>query len=104
VTEERANLAPTGTVMLDIGEDVGALVVHVDSSLLGHEVEARPATGDRRATHADVLERNTPQGPPVYAVVIPGLLAGRYTVWLDGSVPWGDAAVSAGQVTELDRR
>jgi hypothetical protein len=103
VTEERANLAPTGTVMLDIGEDVGALVVHVDSPLLGHEVEARPTTGDRRATHADVLERKTPQGP-VYAVVIPALLAGRYTVWLDGSVPWGDAEVSPGQVTELDRR
>jgi hypothetical protein len=103
MTEERASLAATGSVMLDIGEDVGALVVHVDSPLLGHEVEARPLTGGGRPAHADVLERHTPQGP-LYAVVIPGLLAGRYSVWLDGSLPWGDVEVSAGEVTELDRR
>ena len=88
MTEERANLAPTGTVMLDIGEDVGALVVHVDSPLLGHEVEARPATGDRRATHADVLERKTPQGP-VYAVVIPALLGGPNALMI-GRVLWDE--------------
>lgn len=89
--------------MLDIGEDVGALVVHAGSPLLGHEVEARPVTGDSRPTHADVLERHTRQGP-LYAAVIPGLLAGKYTVWLDGSLPWGDVGVLAGQVAELDRR
>ncbi len=103
MTEERANLAATGSVMLDIGGDVGALVVHVDSPLLGHEVEARPVAAARRPTHADVLERQTPHGP-LYAVVISGLLAGRYTVWLDGSHPWGEVEVSAGQVAELDRR
>ena len=103
MTEERAGLAATGSVMLDIGEDVGALVVHIGSPLLGHEVEARPVTGDGRPTHADVLERRTPQGP-LYAVVIPGLLAGQYTVWLDGSLSWGEVEVSAGQVAELDRR
>jgi hypothetical protein len=103
VTEEQANKTATGSVMLDIGEDVGALVVHVDSPLLGHEVEARPVGGPQRPMHADVLERQTPHGP-LYAVVIPGLLAGRYTVWLDGSLPWGDVEVSAGLVAELDRR
>lgn len=102
MTEEHASLTATGSVMLDIGEDVGALVVHVGSPLLGHEVEARPVNSGR-ATHADVLERRTPHGP-VYAVVIPALHAGRYTVWLDGSSPLGDVEVSAGQVTELDRR
>jgi hypothetical protein len=103
VTEERANLAATGSVMLDIGEDVGALVVHVDSPLLGHEVEARSATENGRAIHADVLERRTAHGPQ-YAAVIPALLAGRYTVWLDGTLRCGDVEVSAGRVTELDRR
>jgi hypothetical protein len=37
-------------------------------------------------------------------VVIPGLLAGRYTIWLDGADPWGDVDVRPGQVTEVDRR
>lgn len=103
MTEELANRAATGSVMLDIGGDVGALVVHVGSPLLGHEVEARPAAGEPRPTHADVLERRTSHGP-MYAVVIPGLRAGSYTVWLDGSLPWGEVEVSAGQVAELDRR
>ena len=102
MTEENASLAPTGSVMLDIGDDVGALVIHVDSHLLGREVEVRPVAAGGRASHADALERRTPSGP-LCAVVIPGLAAGRYTVWLDAAEPWGEVEVLAGGVVELDR-
>jgi hypothetical protein len=89
--------------MLDIGGDVGALVVVVDSRLLGHEVEARPVHGSGRAAHADVLARRVPGGM-LHAVVIPGLAAGRYAIWLDAVDPWGEVDVHAGQITEVDRR
>lgn len=103
MTEERADLTPTGCVLLDVGDDVGALIVYVDASLLGREVEVRPLDREGRPTHADVLERRTASGA-VHAVVIPGLPAGRYSIWLDAELPWGEADIRGGQVAEVDRQ
>jgi hypothetical protein len=89
--------------MLDIGGDVGALVVYVDAGLIGREIEARPAGHPGRPAHASVLERATASGP-LHAVVIPGLGAGPYELWLDGAVPLGAAEVLCGRVTEVSRR
>jgi hypothetical protein len=50
-----------------------------------------------------VRERATTTGP-LHAVVIPGLGAGAYELWLDGAVPLGAAEVLCGRVTEVNRR
>jgi len=46
-------------VVLEIGEDVGALIIHADPELHGTEIEISPAHDDRRRSHKEVLERLT---------------------------------------------
>ena len=67
----------TGTVVLDIGGEVGAAVIYVPASLAGEEIEIR-GTGDVwTGTHVAVLERVLPTGS-VWAAVFPTLKQGRY--------------------------
>lgn len=103
MTEKPAQSGPTGSIVLDIGEDVGALVVHVDAALLGHEIEVSPLGRDAARVHADVLERRVGAGP-AYAVVIAELGAGRYTLWRDATSAWGVVDIVGGAVTEVDWR
>jgi hypothetical protein len=89
-----------GTVVLDIGVGVGALVVHTDPELDGVEIDISPEAGGRR-THVAVRERRVAGGSR-WAAVYPSLTAGRYT--LHGVAGTGDRSVSivAGQVNEVD--
>jgi hypothetical protein len=98
---ERA-LPPSGhgTVVLDIGDDVGALVVHTGGGLDGVEIELSHR-GERQAfVHTEVRERRLPEGS-VYAGVFPAVVAGEYTLLgLDGG-PDQAVIISSGQVTEV---
>ena len=67
-------------MVLDIGGDVGALIVHAPADLLGTEVEISPAGEDDRRSHKDVLERRM-GGRPAYTAVFDGLREGAYTLW-----------------------
>jgi hypothetical protein len=89
-----------GSVVLDIGVSVGALVLHAPAALNGREIEISP-DGDLDAlrTHSQVRERRI-AGRPVYAAVYPGLTAGRYIIWRDAGGPAGTVAITGGQVTE----
>jgi hypothetical protein len=89
-----------GTVVLDIGGSVGALVVHTPPAFAGHEIEiARP--GDAVAfVHTEVRERVLPEGR-VYAAVFVLVPEGSF-ILLDG--PPGavrDVVIQAGKVTEV---
>jgi hypothetical protein len=68
-----------GTVILDIGNDVGALVLHTPGEWLGREIDL--VSDDRSVphTHSAVRERRSPEGS-VYAAIYPQLQAGQYTV------------------------
>ena len=88
------------SVMLDIGAEVGALVLYVAATELGREIEVSPAGGGPRQ-HAAVRARHVDHGT-VHCVVIGGLAAGRYTVWVDRTVPAGTVTVAGGEVTEVD--
>ncbi|MHB1928502.1 MAG: phospholipase [Acidimicrobiales bacterium] len=68
-----------GTVVLDLGGDVGAAVVSTPPSLVGEELEIRPASGEWTGRHVAVLPR--PLGPETrYAAVFPSLESGRWVV------------------------
>jgi hypothetical protein len=49
-------MAPSGqgTVVLDIGAGIGALVIHTPGRLHGHEIEVSPVTDLAIRTHASV--------------------------------------------------
>jgi len=88
-------------VVLDIGEDIGALIVHTDAGMLGAEVEISAAGQDDRRTHKDVLEREI-SGLPAYTAVFDKLHAGTYTLWLDGVARARDVTITGAAIAELD--
>ena len=74
--------AGQGSVLLDIGGDVGALVVVAPESMLGREVEIAPDGEVFDAVHRPhvaVVRRPVPGGE-VASLVFPDLTAGRYAL------------------------
>jgi hypothetical protein len=88
-------------VVLDIGEDVGALIVHADREMHGIEIEISPAEADERRSHKEVLERDA-GGESAYTAVFDQLPAGTYTLWCDGVACVRSVFVPGGQIAELD--
>lgn len=91
----------SGSVVLDIGADVGALVVYVTAAEHGQEIEISPVGTDAPRTHTAVRERQVEDGS-VYCLVYASLAAGEYTVWGDATTPAGTATVKGGEITELE--
>jgi hypothetical protein len=124
--------AGQGMVVLDIGGDIGALVISAPADLAGAEIEICPAGArggepdeggewwqgtwrshehegqghhqhhGRAWPHVAVLGR--PLGDGVaYSAVFPGLRAGSYELWLKPDGPSGlTADVQGASVTALD--
>jgi hypothetical protein len=95
-------MAPSGqgTVVLNIGAGIGALVIHTPGRLHGHEIEVSPVTDPGTRTHAAVRARYVHDGI-VWSVVIDSLPAGRYTVWRDPVTPLAEVDVDSGAVAEF---
>jgi hypothetical protein len=96
-------LAPSGqgTVMLDIGAGIGALVVYTPPGCHGQEIEVSPVDDATTRTHAAVRARYV-RGGVCYSVVIDKLPAGRYTVWRDETNALDVVEIVGGAVTEYD--
>jgi hypothetical protein len=88
-------------VVLDIGADLGALIVHTDAAMLGVEVEISATGRDDRRPHKDVLEREI-NGRPAYTAVFDKVREGSYTLWVDDVARTRDVVVAGGSVSELD--
>jgi len=88
-------------VVLDIGEDIGALIVHTDAAMLGVEVEISPTGHDDQRSHKDVLQREI-NGRPAYTAVFDKLPEGTYTLWVDDRVRARGVAIQGASVAELD--
>jgi len=90
-------------VVLEIGGDTGALIVHADPELHGVEVEISPSGEDDRRSHKEVLER-TIDGRPAFTAVFDQLAAGTYTLWTGGHARARHVNVPSGAVAQLDWR
>jgi hypothetical protein len=88
-------------VVLDIGQDIGALIIHTDAGMHGVEVEISATGQDDRRTHKDVLEREI-NGRPAYTAVFDNIRQGTYTLWVDDVACERDVVVSGGAISELD--
>jgi hypothetical protein len=66
-------------VVLDIGGDVGALMLRTPLSMEGSEIDLTPDDEFLPRTHSAVRERNV-GSERTYAAVYPNLKAGMYTV------------------------
>ena len=85
-------------MVLDIGDDRGALVVYLDRRRIGTELHVR-RHGDAATTHTGVWERRLGRSTPV-AAVFPSLTAGTYTIVGDDGGGWATVVIGDGAVTE----
>jgi hypothetical protein len=79
--------AGQGSVLLDIGDDVGAVVVTMPSSMEGEEVEIRPLVqpaGHVHHPHVAVVNRPI-AGGLLPSLVFPEVSEGTYGLHLKGS-------------------
>ncbi|MGD9701324.1 MAG: phospholipase [Acidimicrobiia bacterium] len=95
------HVAPLGgPAVLDIGGDVGALVLHLDTSHLGTEIHIRPAgRPGEPTTHTGVWERVV-GGRAMVVAVFPGVLEGRYDVLDADGAPVMVVTITGGEVAE----
>src|SRR5215469_340810 len=89
-----------GSVVLDIGGAVGALVLETPAALSASEIEISLVGSAGGRTHSQVRERRTAAGTS-YAAVYPGLAAGRYLIWRTIDTPVGEVTIDGGMVTRF---
>ena len=98
--DEREQHRPhTENVVLELGAELGALVVYADGSLLHEEIEISPAADDGRRSHKDVLERRIGTRS-LYAAVFDRVEHGMYTLWHRGAAVRRGVVVAGGRVAE----
>ncbi len=90
-------------VVLDIGDNLGALIVYTDPLLHGREIEISPDGRDNRRSHKDVLERGD-KAQTAFTAVFDKLPEGDYTLWVGGVRRQSGVRITGGSVAELDWR
>jgi len=101
--EHMKNDVHSGAAVLDIGEDVGALLIYCHPQLRGQQIDVSPRERLWERVHTDVLERRVNE-KPVFAALFLALTAGTYVIWNHDARPVGEVIVNGGQVSELDWR
>jgi hypothetical protein len=99
MSEETRGPSGPGTVVLELGAGVGALVLYTPAGLDGREIEISPEDAvTSRRTHSMVRPRHMTTGTR-YAAVYPDLAAGPYTIWADEQSAAGRVVITGGRVT-----
>ena len=91
----------TGSVVIDLGSDIGAAVIYAPADLDGAEIEIRPQGRAWAGQHTCVRARHVAAGV-IHAALFEGLLAGGYDVRLrapDHDPPASSLSVIGGRVT-----
>lgn len=101
MSEHYVKRVHTEHAVLDIGQDIGALVLYTGEALCGKEIEISPKENDGQRTHTAIWERKV-NGRSIFAGIFPSLHAGDYTLWsLDGEAAV-EVTIVGGQVSEVD--
>jgi hypothetical protein len=103
MAEQKSDRVHPESVVLDIGQDIGALIIYTDAELRGREIEVSPLGSAATRVHVEVLERRV-NGRQVFAAVFPKLRAGGYEIWGNSRNPSGTASIVGGEVTTVDWR
>jgi hypothetical protein len=98
-----------GSVVMDIGGDIGALVLYTGAELDGTEIDLFALGADpfeldpaQPFVHSAVRPRHL-TGGTLYAAVYPDLPAGSYVLAPHGSVPAIRVLIEGGRITEVPR-
>ena len=99
MTEQVLGTSGPGTVILELGEGIGALILEAPPDLDGHEIEISPSAGGAR-THSLVRERQTATRTS-YAAVYPALPEGDYIIWREDGAPAGQVTIRGGEASRF---
>lgn len=100
VDEVRTQRGPSESVVVDIGGDIGALIVTTAAALEGAEIEICPV-GSLTRTHTVVRARQLRGSDVIYAGVFPSLPSGQYTLLAWGYLPETEVQIEGGAVTQI---
>ena len=89
------------TLVLDIGADVGALVIIAGPELAEQEIEISPGADAATPRSHNVVHARRGTGQVAHTAVFPSVPAGEYTVWHRDGTPHATVTIHGGQVTEL---
>jgi hypothetical protein len=92
-----------GPVVMDIGGDIGGLIIRLDDSLEGTELPIEFADDPKRDIHTGVWRRSL-GGETVVVAVYPELRQGSYRVHPGKDHAGAQLEITGGQVAHLDLR
>ncbi|HEY6284205.1 MAG TPA: hypothetical protein VIX20_00965 [Ktedonobacteraceae bacterium] len=98
MVETYSERAHSENAVLDIGEDIGALVIYTGQEMLGNEIEVCPKDNHTLKIHTAVLERKV-NGRTLYAALFLELPEGDYITL---TTPSSEITIIGGQVVELN--
>lgn len=96
-------VAPGGSPVLDIGGDVGAMIVYLDHATPSGEIVAHPPGRPQGHFHTGVHPRDM-RGRTVHVALFPQVDEGGYDLLDPDGEPMARIRVTGGQVSELDLR
>lgn len=101
--EQKNDRIHTEYAVLDIGEDVGALIIYCRPELRRIQIDISPRERVWQRIHTDVLERRA-NNRPVFAALFLSLAVGTYVIWGNSQEPIGEVTITSGQVAEINWR
>ena len=90
-------------VLLDIGGDVGAVVVYLGAQVAGDELEIQPVGDPAGRFHTGIHQRVV-DGDVAPVAVFPEVRTGRYELLDDEGRPFAELSATGGEVRTLDLR
>lgn len=91
----------TGHAVLDIGEDIGALVIYTREEWRGKEIQVSlKGSSAAKLVHTAIWERRF-NGHTMFAGIFPSLPVGNYIIWTH---PSREVIICGGNVAEVDLR
>ncbi|MBF6557095.1 MAG: hypothetical protein IVW52_13185 [Acidimicrobiales bacterium] len=90
------------SLVLDIGDDIGALILYADESCLGREIDVTPVGHPHSHQIHTMIRRRRSVDSEFIAGVYPELRQGTYTVWGLDEGALAEVTIGGGRITELD--
>ena len=87
--------------ILDIGGDIGALILTTGGEYAGCEIEVSPIEEPGARIHTAIHERLV-SDRVVYAGIYPQLKAGTYRIWIERPELTSQVTIIGGEVAEVD--
>ena len=99
--DEGTTDGPPDALVLDIGEDIGALILYTEESCLGLEIDLTPVGAPRSHHMHTMIRRRRAFDREFIAGVYPELTEGTYTIWGTDDLPLGQVSIVGGHVSEF---